>query len=109
MNVKNEILVRIYIVLSVIVLFAAVILFQAINVTLIEKEKWLAKAEHFHFEKKEVFAERGNVISADGSLLATSLPYYDIRFDPLTQSISQDLFYDNVDSLGHLISTFAFF
>lgn len=105
MEVKNEILVRIYIVLSVIILFALVIIFQAINVTLFEKEKWLAKAEDFHFEKKEVVAERGNIIADDGSLLATSLPFYDIRFDPLTPSITDALFKKYVDTLGHLIST----
>ena len=105
MNVKNEILVRIYIVLSVIILFALVILFQAINVSLLERDKWLQKAEHFHFEEKQVIAERGNIISDDGSLLATSLPYYDIRFDPLTESITKEIFYENVDSLAHLLST----
>ena len=104
MEVKNEILVRIYIVLSVIMLFALVILFQAINVVFIESE-WKEKAKTYHFEMKEVVAERGNIISDGGSLLATSLPYYDIHFDPLTPSITDDLFYEKIDTLAYLLAT----
>ncbi len=104
MNVKNEILIRIYVVLSVIILFALIILFQTINITVFDRSEWLKKAENFHFAKKEIIAERGNILSEDGSLLATSLPYYDIRFDPLTPSISEELFYNNVDSLAYLLA-----
>ncbi len=107
MQVKNEILVRIYIVLSVIVLFALVIFFQAIKVTLFEKDKWLAKAEQFHVKSMSVSKERGNILSHDGSLLSTSLPYYDIRFDPLTSSITDKIFWKNVDSLALCLSYYV--
>lgn len=33
-------------------------------------------------------SERGDILSADGYLLASSIPYYDIRFDPLADGIS---------------------
>ncbi len=107
MQIKNEILVRIYIVLSVIVLFALVVFMQAVKVTLFEKEKWLDKSEQFHFDSKKISQERGNILSHDGSLLSTSLPYYDIRFDPLTQSITDDVFRKHLDSLAWCLSTYV--
>ncbi len=108
MNIKNEILVRIYAVLGVFVLVALVIFFQAIRISSFpeEKEKWLSKAESYHNKMMEVKAERGNVLAQDGSLLATSLPYYDLRFDPLTASITEDVFYEKVDSLAWCIANF---
>ncbi len=107
MQIKNEILVRIYIVFSAIILFALVIFFQTIKITLFEKDKWLAKAEQYHFAPRKVSQERGNILSTNGSLLSTSLPYYDIRFDPLTQSITDEIFWTNLDSLAWCLATYV--
>lgn len=103
MQIKNEILGRIYVVLALVVLFATVTLIQTIRIAIMEQEKWLAEAERTQFKAMEVEAERGNIISTDGSLLATSLPYYDIYFDPLTPSITNEVFNNHVRELARLI------
>ncbi len=81
------------------------IFIQASRIVVFEKEKWLEKAEDLHFENRSVEAERGNILAEDGSLLATSLPYYDLHFDPLT--VSEDDFNKHVDSLSYCLAYFV--
>ncbi len=107
MQIKNEILIRIYVVLSVIILFALILFLQAVKISIFEKDKWLAKAEQYQYSNKKVSQDRGNILSHDGSLLSTSLPYYDIRFDPLTQSITDEIFWRNIDSLSWCLATYV--
>nr|WP_297306939.1 penicillin-binding protein [uncultured Flavobacterium sp.] len=47
-----------------------------------EGEKWRSKADSLTIKDESIPANRGNIYSADGSLLATSIPKYNIYFDP---------------------------
>ena len=49
-----------------------------------------------------VDAPRGNIVSDDGSLLAISMPLYDVRLD--MSVINNDLFFNSIDSLSYLLS-----
>ena len=54
-----------------------------------------------------VEAARGNIYSVDGSLLATSVPEYEIRMDMLAGGIEKDdVFFEKVDSLAAKLSVF---
>jgi len=46
--------------------------------------------------------ERGNIYSRDNNLLATSVPYFTLHFDPFVAP--PRAYYDNVDSLAYLLS-----
>ncbi|GAA4328079.1 penicillin-binding protein [Mucilaginibacter gynuensis] len=55
----------------------------------------------------DVEASRGNIFSVDGSLLATSVPEYELRMDMLAGGIEDDkIFYEKVDSLGAKLAGF---
>ena len=47
-----------------------------------------------------VEAMRGNIYAADGNLLATSLPYYDIAMDVNTDYLTDEIFNSKIDSLS---------
>src|SRR5690606_10907003 len=49
-------------------------------------EKWRSQADSLMIRDEIVAANRGNIFSADGSLLATSIPKYNIYFDPTSPS-----------------------
>ena len=78
---KNEVLYRVYIVLGLLVVFAGFISYNAVKINVLEGDKWRKEGEKDHFRNHVVKASRGNIITEDGALLASSLPFFDIFFD----------------------------
>ena len=107
MTIKNEVLVRMYIVLAGIVLAAVVIFGMAVKITVVDGEKWRAKSAQRYVKTVKIEADRGNILSADGSLLATSLPFFDIFFDPNSSGMKESDFINNVDSLAYLLANYV--
>lgn len=62
---------------------------------------WRSKSSNFSTKLFDVEAVRGNIYDNNGILLATSLPYYEVGMDVNTDAITDDIFYDNVDSLAY--------
>jgi cell division protein FtsI (penicillin-binding protein 3) len=76
MDIKNELLWRIYTIMFLVVVFAMVIFGRAILIQTQETDKLMAMADSLYVSYRPVMADRGNIIAEDGSLLATSLPYF---------------------------------
>ncbi len=107
MNIRTDILLRVYIAFGLIVLFAFAVLFKLFHVQIIEGNKWRAMAEKSSTRFINVEAARGNIYSVDGCLLATSLPEYELRMDMLAGGIEKDdIFHEKIDSLGSRLSAF---
>jgi cell division protein FtsI (penicillin-binding protein 3) len=104
MNLRKDILSRVYLVYAGVVLFALIILAQTFKLQVIEGAEWQQKEERLTRKLREIEAVRGNIYASDGSLLATSIPKYEIRFDANTDALRDDFFYENVDSLAHCLS-----
>jgi cell division protein FtsI (penicillin-binding protein 3) len=68
--------------------FAIVIAVKLINLQFVEGDKYRELAEKNTTRNFVIPASRGNIYADDGSLLATSVPKYDIRFDAVTVSSS---------------------
>lgn len=70
-----------------------------------EGEQWRSKADSLTIKDEIIPANRGNIYSADGSLLATSIPKYTIYFDPMAPSTENFEKYIEPfsDSLAHLL------
>ncbi|MCB9365367.1 MAG: transpeptidase family protein [Flavobacteriales bacterium] len=98
-NLKKDILSRVYLVYAFVALFAIIILGQTINVQYVQGEEWREKAENLTTGFKNIEAVRGNLYAADGSLLATSVPIYEVRFDVNTEALTDEVFYRDIDSL----------
>ena len=64
-------------------MFAIAVVFKLVNIQFVQGEEYRALAEKRTLEDFDIPANRGNVYSADGSLLATSIPKYDIRIDAI--------------------------
>lgn len=65
-----------------------------------EGDKWKEVANNTTLRYVEVNAARGDIFSDDGSLLATSVPLYEIRMDVSKFVIPDELFYSKVNSLA---------
>lgn len=100
MEVKKDILWRVYLIYFIICLFGVAIISKIFIIQFSEGDKWRAQAESFSTRLFDIEAVRGNIYDANGSLLATSLPYYEVGMDVNTEAITKDIFQDNVDSLS---------
>lgn len=104
MNIKKSILLRVRVAFLFVLLFALAVVGKIGHIQFAEGEKWAEMGERISFDYKRVKATRGNIYSDNGSLLATSLPFYKIAFDA-TQP-KDDVFKKGVDSLAYRLSRF---
>jgi cell division protein FtsI (penicillin-binding protein 3) len=101
---KNDILRRSYLVFAGFLIFGMAIIGRIGYLQFVEGEYWKAKAEFLTLSYHTISPMRGNIYASDGSLLATSLPRYDIHVDLNSRGIKNDVFNDNVDSLALCLS-----
>ena len=107
MNIRANILLRVYIAFGLIVVFAGAVLFQLGRVQYIQGNKWKKMSEEISVREHIIHAVRGNIYSNDGSLLATSIPEYELRMDLFAGGILDDkIFYSKVDSLAFSLANF---
>lgn len=100
MENKKDILWRVYLVYFLFCLFGIVILSKVIVIQFVEGDKWREKAEDLTTAIKNIEAVRGNIYAAEGSLLATSVPYFETRVDLKAGALTDNIFFENIDSLA---------
>ena len=81
---EKNILNRLYFVAGCMFVFALLVIFKLTKIQFIQGDAYRELAEKRTVQNVTIPANRGNVYSANGSLLATSVPKYDIRIDALT-------------------------
>lgn len=100
MKTKDNIRLRVYLVYGLMCLFAAAITGRVVQLQFVEAEEWLAMAEQQTTVFRNIEAARGNIFAEDGSLLATSKPLYEVRWDPNTPSITDEVFNEGIGQLS---------
>lgn len=101
---KKDILWRVYLVYFGILVFGVAIITKTMLIQIVEGEELKQQAQHQELTVANLEASRGNILAADGSLLATSVPIFEIRFDVSSPHISDELFYDKIDSLSNALA-----
>ncbi len=103
-EVKKDIIWRVYIVYIGFLLFGLAIVCRIGQLQFVEGDKWKAKADSLTLSYRTIQPSRGNIYAADGSLLATSLPRYDVHLDLMAGGITKDGFNESIDSLALCLS-----
>lgn len=107
MNIRKSILVRVYLAFGLMVFGALAVFAKLLHLQYVDGDKWKAIADSLTIQERVVEAARGNIYSVDGSLLATSVPEYEIRFDAMSIPAEySDVFNNKVDSLASKLSAF---
>ena len=83
---EKNILNRLYFVAGCMFIFALLVVYKLVDIQFVQGDQYRVIAEKRTIQNVVIPANRGNVYSADGSLLATSVPKYDIRIDAVTPS-----------------------
>lgn len=104
MNIKKSILVRVRIAFLCVFVFAICVGAKIGHIQFVEGDKWKKMSEEINFDYKKVKATRGNIYSDNGSLLATSLPFYKVAIDPTLAKA--EVFKNGIDSLAFLLSRY---
>ena len=101
-NNQKNILNRLYFVAGGMFLFALLIAFKLINIQFVEGDVYRDLAAQDATKNVVIPANRGNLYADDGSLLASSVTKYDIRFD--TQTVTKKDFDKNLVPLSQGLS-----
>lgn len=107
MEVKRDILWRVYLSFLGIVLVGFMIIGRAFYIQQFEGTYWRNKSDSLHQQFIDLAAERGTIYSEDGSMLSTSVPYFDIYIDFAADGLRAKkgkLFYTHLDSLAVALS-----
>lgn len=95
---------RSYLVYLTVALLGLTIIGKALYIQLVEGAYWREKAENLTTVYRDIEAVRGNIYSDDGSMLATSIPIYEVRMDLNADGLEDELFNAEVDSLSIRLS-----
>lgn len=101
-NFKDEVLLRVYIIFAVMVVPVALLLsYRTVEIAVLKQDKYQKLGEAY-VRDVTIQAERGHIYSQEGNLLATSVPYFSLHFDPFMAGPED--YYGNIDSLAYLLS-----
>ncbi|MBP5315714.1 MAG: transpeptidase family protein [Muribaculaceae bacterium] len=103
---KRRIYWRYLLVLVLVVLLAVRIIWKEVKTTVVDADKWNAQMEAFLGRSLTVPPERGDIISADGKVLATNMTYYDIRLDYRSERFNEKMLNDSIDRLSDSLATY---
>jgi len=108
-NIKSAIILRIRIAFVLMLLIGVLIVVKLVSIQLLSGAEWKAIAEKQYNRYLPIKATRGNIYSDNESLLATSLPFYKVAFDPSISSSSEKrtaIYEQGIDSLCYKLSRF---
>jgi cell division protein FtsI (penicillin-binding protein 3) len=107
MDIKNEVLYRVYFLLfGIIVPVAIALIYRTVQISYVEGKDWRREGEYIYNKGMQPLeADRGNILSTNGELLATSIPYFDLYFDP--QASAAEDFNEHLDTLAHCLAYYV--
>lgn len=101
---KKPVLSRAYIAYLMMCLLGLAIVVKVVLIQVVEGEMWREKAENLTTVYQDIEAVRGNIYADDGSMMATSVPIYEIRMDLNADGLTNEAFSEGVDSLSIALS-----
>jgi len=104
-DTPKDIVFRLRIIYFVVVAFGFLILFRAFSIGVLNRDFWLAKKQHQTIRLQSKEAMRGNMYSTDGSLIATSVPLYDVYIDMRVDKKKKYFLKESIDSLALMMSS----
>lgn len=102
MPLKREILWRVGVVYVFILLLGLLILGKIVYLQLFEGQKWEKKSNELHLKNQIIQSNRGDIYSSNNRLLASSVPFYEIRLDTKSTGLFLDTktYHKKLDTLS---------
>ncbi len=103
MDVKKDILWRVYLCFLGMIVIGLVVLGKAFYIQRVQGRHWKKMGDSLHLKYMPIEAERGTIYSEDGNMLSTSVPIFDVFIDfgaPGLREKDGKRFKNNIDSLS---------
>lgn len=109
MDVKRDILWRVYFSFIGIILLSVLVLGRAFYIQRFQGNHWRSMSDSLHQRFVSLDAERGTIYSEDGEMLSISIPTFDIYIDFNADGLREKKgkrFFENVDSFAIALSNY---
>lgn len=97
---RTNILFRYGIVVLGILILSACIIVKLTETTVVNAEKWNERVSEEMSYSRDIIPHRGNILAADGSILATNLNFYTARMDYRAEKFSANMLRDSIEVLA---------
>ena len=107
MDVKKDILWRVYLSFLGIVILGLFVIGKAFYIQQVQGDFWTKMDNNLHLKYLPVEAERGTIYSEDGNMLSTSVPVFDVYVDFAAEGLRAkdgEKFRNNIDTLSICLS-----
>jgi cell division protein FtsI (penicillin-binding protein 3) len=107
MKPKDQILARTGIVYGIVVVMALAVFIRIIILQFVQSEKWAAMADKIVFRREIAKASRGDILSDDGRILASSIPYYTVYMDTRSSGMADTTWAKGLSGLSRGLSRYV--
>ncbi len=107
MEVKHDILWRVYLSFILVIIVCVAIFSKAVYIQQVQGAHWRSMSDSLHQRIDSLEAERGTIFSEDGQMLSTSIPQFDLFIDFRVDYLHEKNgihFRNNVDSLAYYLA-----
>lgn len=105
MEIRKDITFRFGIIYFLAALIGVIIVVKIFMIQTMDTARWEQIARDLRTNTTEIPAKRGNVCADDGSILATSIPYYELRLDLVAPQVKK-IFDESADEFSMEIAEF---
>jgi len=104
---KDQILARTGVIYGIVVVMALAVFVRIIFLQFVQSDKWAAMADKIVFRRNVDRAGRGDILSDDGRILASSVPYYTVYMDTRSSGMADTTWANGISGLSRGLSQYV--
>jgi cell division protein FtsI (penicillin-binding protein 3) len=104
---KDQILARTGVIYGIVVVMAVAVFLRIIFLQFVQSDKWAAMAEKIVYRRGVDKASRGDILSDDGRILASSVPYYTVYMDTRSSGMADTTWANGINGLSRGLSKYV--
>ena len=104
---KDQIIARTGIIYGIVAVMAIAVFVRIIILQFVQSEKWAGMADKIVFRREVDKAGRGDILSDDGRILASSIPYYTVYMDTRSSGMADTTWANGISGLCRGLSKYV--
>lgn len=104
---KDQILARTGVIYGIVVVMAVAVFIRIIILQFVQSDKWASMADKVVFRRQADKAARGDILSDDGRILASSIPYYTVYMDTRSSGMADTTWANGISGLSRGLSKYV--